>query len=220
MATNKVPVYSLNELKSTSDDALLPYLANLPAPYTFTPNYYKSNVRFLLGYSAVAIAGFTFYADRYLGWEAVHSPWLITAVVTYFLLNSLLTFWQWSVEAGEVFNGTRKTGETKDISLCTSASASNIQQISISSSVKKNATPYKLHVKYKAPSGKVLQDKRFEAPFTRWFSAEGVFHPEPFRRWLADEVDVLRLAAKENEKKTGGVSSSVGDQDKPENNRR
>lgn len=100
------------DLKSTSDDALLPYLANLPAPYTFTPNHYKSNVRFLLGYSAVAIAGFTFYADRYLGWEAVRSPWLIAAVVTYFILNSLLTVWVWKVEAGEVFNGTRKTGET------------------------------------------------------------------------------------------------------------
>lgn len=62
---------------------------------------------------------------------------------------------------------------------------------------------------YKAPSGKVLQDKRIEAPFTTWFSADGVFHPEPFRRWLATEIDVLRLAAKENEKKTGGASNVV-----------
>lgn len=83
------------------------------------------------------------------------------------------------------------------------------KQITISSSVKKNTLPYKLHVVYKAPSGKVLQDKRIEAPFTTWFSADGVFHPEPFRRWLASEIDVLRLAAKENEKKTGGVSNVV-----------
>jgi hypothetical protein len=64
-------------------------------------------------------------------------------------------------------------------------------------------------VVYKSPTGKVLQDKRFEAPFTTWFSKDGVFHPEPFRRWLASEVDVLRLAAKENEKKTGGVAVAV-----------
>lgn len=83
------------------------------------------------------------------------------------------------------------------------------KQITISSSVKKNTLPYKLHVVYKAPSGKVLQDKRIEAPFTTWFSADGVFHAEPFRRWLASEIDVLRLAAKENEKKTGGVSNVV-----------
>lgn len=74
-------------------------------------------------------------------------------------------------------------------------------QITISSSVKKNTTPYKLHVLYKSSSGKVLQDKRFEAPLTNWFSADGVFYAEPFRRWLASEVDVLRLAAKENDKK-------------------
>lgn len=82
------------------------------------------------------------------------------------------------------------------------------EQITISSSVKKNTLPYKLHVVYKSPSGKALQNKRFEAPFTTWFSTDGVFHPEPFRRWLASEVDVLRLAAKENEK-TGGAAEVV-----------
>jgi hypothetical protein len=65
-----------------------------------------------LGYSAIAIAGFTFYADRTLGWEATSSPWIIAAVVAYFTLNSILTFWLWAVEAGEVFAGKRKTGET------------------------------------------------------------------------------------------------------------
>ena len=79
-------------------------------------------------------------------------------------------------------------------------------QISISSSVIKNSVPYKLHVQYKSPAGKVLQDKRIEAPFTTWFSTDGVFHPEAYRRWLASEVDVLRLAAKESEKKNGGDS--------------
>ncbi|OKP07490.1 hypothetical protein PENSUB_6079 [Penicillium subrubescens] len=179
MADHKVPVYSTNDLKSTSDDALLPYLTNLPAPYTFSVDNTKSNIRFVLGYSAVAIAAFTFYADRKLGWEATTSPWIIAAVVSYFILNSALTFWIWAVEAGEVFHGKRKTGETK------------------------NSVPYKLHVVYKSPTGKVLQDKKFEAAFTNWFSADGVFHPEPYRRWLAGEVDVLRLAAKENEKKAG-----------------
>ncbi|CAG8909860.1 unnamed protein product [Penicillium egyptiacum] len=187
MASNKVPVYSTNDLKSTSDDALLPYLTNLPAPYAFTPDHSKTNIRFLLGYSAVAIAGFTFYADRTLGWEATTSPWIIAAVGTYFVLNSILTYWIWAVEAGEVYSGKRKTGET----------------ISVSSSAKKFSKLYRLHVIYKSASGKVLQDKRCEAPFTTWFSADGVFHPEPFRRWVASEIDVLRLAAKENEKKSG-----------------
>ncbi|KAJ5899953.1 hypothetical protein N7495_004697 [Penicillium taxi] len=185
MAT-KVPVYSTNDLKSTTDDAILPYLNNLPAPYTFTPDHSKSNIRFVLGYSAVTIAGFTFYADRTLGWEATTSRWIIAAVVSYFILNSALTYWIWAVEAGEVYSGKRKTGET----------------ISISSSVKKNTVPYKLRVLYKSPAGKVLQDKQIEAPLTSWFSAQGEFHSKPFRQWLASEIDVLRLAAKESEKKT------------------
>lgn len=66
----------------------------------------------MVGYSAVAIAGFTFYADRTLGWEATKSPWIIAAVATYFVLNTFLTYWIWAVEAGEVYSGKRKTGET------------------------------------------------------------------------------------------------------------
>lgn len=100
------------DLKSTTDDALLPYLCTLPAPYAFKVDHSKSNIRFALGYGAIAIAGFTFYADRTLGWEATSSPWIIAAVVAYFTLNSILTFWLWAVEAGEVFAGKRRTGET------------------------------------------------------------------------------------------------------------
>jgi hypothetical protein len=109
--------HKLPDLKSTSDDALLPYLSTLPAPYAFAADYSKSNIRFVIGYSAVAIAAFTFYADRKLGWEATTSPWIITAVGTYFVLNSLLTVWIWAVEAGEVFAGKRKTGETVRVCL-------------------------------------------------------------------------------------------------------
>ena len=100
------------DLKTTTDDAVVAYLTTLPDPYKFTQNHLKSNVHFALGYSGVAIAGFTFYADRKLGWEATRSPWIIAAVVSYFILNSLLTIWVWAVEAGEIFQGKTKTGET------------------------------------------------------------------------------------------------------------
>lgn len=126
-------------------------------------------------------------------------------------MNSILTYWIWAVEAGEVYSGKRKTGETvcqlifnsfKDYILWQFTNRT-CSQISVSSSAKKFSKLYKLHVTYKSAAGKVLQDKRCEAPFTTWFSADGVFHPEPFRRWVASEIDVLRLAAKENEKKSG-----------------
>lgn len=100
------------DLKNTTDDALTPYLTTLPQPYTFTKDNTNSNVRFIIGYTAVAIAGATFYVDRILGWEATEAPWVSVAVVSYFILNSILTYWIWAVEAGEVFRGKRKSGET------------------------------------------------------------------------------------------------------------
>lgn len=99
------------DLKSTTDDALSPYLTTLPTPYTFTQDHTLTNIRFLLGYTAVAIAGATFYADRYLGWEATTSPWVIAAVGAYFVLNGVFTYWVWFVEGGEVFRGRRGSGE-------------------------------------------------------------------------------------------------------------
>lgn len=79
-------------------------------------------MRFIIGYSAVAIAGATFYVDRILGWEATEAPWVSVAVVSYFILNSILTYWIWAVEAGEVFRGKRKSGETVCVHYLYSAS--------------------------------------------------------------------------------------------------
>ncbi|OKL58681.1 hypothetical protein UA08_06107 [Talaromyces atroroseus] len=190
----KVPVYSLNDLKSTSDDALTPYLCTLPQPYTFKRDYTKTNIRFVVGYSAVLIAGVTFYLDRQLGWEATEALWVKVAVAAYFVLNTFLTYWIWAVEAGEVFKGSRKTGET----------------ITIQSYTKKNNPVYKLKVRYTASdTKKVLQEKEIQASFTHWFSENGTFHPEPFRAWLAREIDILAAAEKETLKKTGNASSHV-----------
>lgn len=103
---------SCTDLKSTSDDALTPYLCTLPQPYAFKRDNTKTTIRFLVGYSAVLIAGVTFYLDRQLGWEATEALWVKIAVGVYFTLNTFLTYWIWGVEAGEVFKGARKTGET------------------------------------------------------------------------------------------------------------
>ncbi|EED13403.1 signal peptidase complex component, putative [Talaromyces stipitatus ATCC 10500] len=193
-AAPKVPVYSLNDLKSTTDDALTPYLSTLPQPYTFRRDNTKLTIRFILGYTAVAIAGVTFYLDRQLGWEATQATWVKIAVVAYFVLNSILTYWIWAVEAGEVFRGVRRDGSS----------------ITIQSSTKKHTPIYKVKITYTSSKGKIIQQKEIESPFTAWFSSTGIFHPEPFRAWLAREVDVLREAERETLKKTGDVSGLVG----------
>ncbi|KAN0084793.1 putative signal peptidase [Elaphomyces granulatus] len=201
-APPKVPVYSQSDLKNTSDDAISSYLTTLPQPYTFSRVYTKTDVHLVLGYSAVAIAGATFYADRMLGWDATVAPWVIIAVIAYFTLNSILSYWTWAVEAGEVFQGRRKTGET----------------VTIKSSSKKLTALYKLKVTYTSPGGRTLQEKEIETSFTTWFSSDGTFHQECFRRWFAGEFEVLGLAAKETSKKTGAASSLVGVDERKGNN--
>jgi len=186
MAAPRVSVYSANDLKSTTDDALPPYLCTLPQPYTFKQDHTSSNVRFALGYSAVAIAGATFYVDRQLGWEATKAPWVLVVVILYFILNSILTYWIWAIEAGEVFKGVRKSGET----------------ITIRSFSQKHSPIYKLKIKYASQHNKrVLQEKEIESSFTRWFSSDGIFHADQLRKWLAGEIEILGLAAKEAAKK-------------------
>lgn len=88
------------ELKNTTDDALPNYLTSLK----FQQSHLLADVRLALGYSAVLIAGATFYADYKLGWDAT-KYWTFWAVVAYFILNGALTYWVWGVEKGKIFTG-------------------------------------------------------------------------------------------------------------------
>lgn len=98
------------DLKNATDDAIAPYLTSLPKPYKFTQDHYTTNVKLALGYSAVIIAGVLFYADWKLGWDATKA-YTAPACVAYFVLNGVLTYWMWAVEAGTVFAGTREGGQ-------------------------------------------------------------------------------------------------------------
>jgi hypothetical protein len=151
----------------------------------------------------------------------VQAPWVKAAVVVYFILNTILTYWIWAVEAGEVFRGSRKSGETVMILYEITVMVPlyilmRFEQVTMRSFTKKHTPIYKLKVKYMSSAGNALQEKEIEAPFTRWFSSDGVFHPEPFRRWLSSEIEVLSAAAQETAKKTGDVSSHVGIEDSTE----
>jgi hypothetical protein len=57
----------------------------------------------------------------------------------------------------------------------------------------------------------VLQDKKAETSFTRWFSGDGLFHPELFRGWLENEIDVLGRTAAETTMGIGGLQGGDGD---------
>lgn len=96
------------DLKNTTDDALPNYLHSLK----FKQIHTQTDVRLVLGYSAVVIAGALFYFDWKFGWEA-SKPYTLPAVVAYFLLNGAFSYWLWFVEKGVVYEGEGKTGRVR-----------------------------------------------------------------------------------------------------------
>ncbi|KAK5446325.1 signal peptidase complex subunit spc2 [Exophiala xenobiotica] len=175
---------TLADLKNATDDALAPYLTTLPKPYTFKQQHYTTNIRLILGYTAVIIAGVLFYADYKLGWDATKA-YTGPACVAYFVLNSALTYWIWAVEAGTVFVGTREGG----------------QKLRLRSSTQKYKPTYKLKVTYEAPSGKKWEDKEVEGSFTQWFNTYGYLQKKELYSWLAENIEVLGVAQKEGKAK-------------------
>ncbi len=96
----------VQDLKNTTDDALPNYLHSLK----FKQLHTQTDVRLVLGYAAVAIAGGLFYFDWKFGW-ANSKPYTLPAVVAYFLLNGAFSYWLWVVEKGVVYEGEGKTGK-------------------------------------------------------------------------------------------------------------
>ncbi|MCJ1300798.1 hypothetical protein MMC08_003597 [Hypocenomyce scalaris] len=194
MASPKIAVYSLPDLKNTTDDALPNYLTSLK----FKQSHLLTDVRLALGYAAVIISAITFYFDYKLGWEATKG-YTLWAVIAYFVLNSTLTYWIWGVERGTVFVGKR-----------------NGTQVSISSSVTKHIPTYKLTVRYLDSSKptNAWQTLDISAPFTKWFSADGYFVAKPFQDWLAAEAPPIGeadpRAVREAKGPTGPSASREG----------
>ena len=101
-------IYFATDLKSTTDDALPNSLNSLK----FKQIHTSTDVRLVLGYTAVTIAGALFYYDWKFGWEA-SKPFTLPAVVAYFVLNTAFTYWLWFVEKGLVYEGEGKTGKVR-----------------------------------------------------------------------------------------------------------
>lgn len=186
----KVSLYSVNDLKNATDDAIVPYLTTLPKPYTFKQQHTATNVRLALGYTAVIIAGVLFYADYKLGWDATKA-YTAPACLAYFVLNGILTYWIWAVEAGTIFVGVREGG----------------QKLTLKSSSKKHSPTYNLKVTYEAPSGKKWEDKQVSGSFTQWFNTHGYLQTKELQAWLNSNIDVLSTA--EQEGKTKGTAAKT-----------
>lgn len=136
-----------------------------------------TDVRLALGYTAVAIAAVTFYADHKLGWDATKQGTL-WAVAAYFVLNSALTFWIWGVEKGKAFVGEGKNGVL----------------LTIASSTQKYSPIYRLTVRVSQSRTAEPTTSEISCPFTRWFDADGYFVAAPFQQWLAREIPLIGAA--------------------------
>jgi len=67
-----------------------------------------TDVRLAIGFTACAIAGAAFYCDFFYTVTFEKAKELtFYAVIAYFVLNTILTWWIWGVEGGKVFIGER-----------------------------------------------------------------------------------------------------------------
>jgi signal peptidase complex subunit 2 len=66
-----------------------------------------TDVRLALGFAACTIAGVTFYYDYTVSNFEKTKEFTLYAVIAYFVLNTILTWWVWGVEGGKVFIGER-----------------------------------------------------------------------------------------------------------------
>lgn len=139
-----------------------------------------------------------FYFDWTLGWEKTKA-YTGPAVLAYFLLNGVFTYWIWAVEKGTVFAGSR--GKNQVISPRQSYTPRSTRtgwadsagnKITMASKTKDHIPIYHLTV---SVDGRKLDIK---APFTRWFSADGYFVAKPFQQWLASEISVIGEADPNN----------------------
>ncbi|KAI9720731.1 MAG: hypothetical protein M1828_005522 [Chrysothrix sp. TS-e1954] len=190
----KVSLYNTTELKTTLDDHLPLYLSSstlptgstaLPKTQRFTPSHTLTNIRLVLGYSAVLIALYAFYQDWYLKLEfqAIKGT-TFAAVCAYFILNSALTGWIWLVERGCIFQGSRVEGGKwgrRTLTVRSHAPSKKFEPV------------YKLEVSVGWSGGKPREGRKAElqAPFTRFFTVDSYFAPAAFEAWLQEQLPWL-----------------------------
>lgn len=176
---SKISVYSIADLKNTTDDALPNYLNSLK----FKQSHFYTDIRLLLGFAAVSIAAATFYLDYTLGWDKTKAG-TFWAVILYFILNGALTLWIWGVEKGRVY-----VGDLQGVKL------------QIQSRVEKHNPTYFVSARYCKLNNKPDQKWHtidIQSPFSRWFDEQGHLVALHLQQWLATEIPVIGGADPKN----------------------
>ncbi|OAQ96696.1 hypothetical protein LLEC1_06390 [Akanthomyces lecanii] len=171
MATEKIALYNLADLKNTSDDAIPNYLNSLK----FKQTHHLQDVRLALGYSAFAVAALCFLWDYKLGWDST-KHFTAAAVAVYMGLNGALTYWQTQREKNIIYEGTAPSGD----------------KITISTTTKKNIPIYNLGITVSPKrAAEKPQTYALARDFAGWFDEVGFFVAAPFQEMLASAVPLI-----------------------------
>ncbi|KAI9756166.1 MAG: hypothetical protein M4579_003979 [Chaenotheca gracillima] len=194
--TPKIAVYSLPDLKNTTDDALPNYLTSIG----FKQSQLLSNIRLALQSSMVAIAGVAFYLDYTKDWSET-KDFTLWAVVAYFLLSAVVTGLVWLVENGMVFQGT--FGD---------------ETLTLRTRTEKHDPTY--YVSFSTTSSS-SEPVTVSVPFSTFFTSDGHFVAPPFQTWLASHIPIIgtadparaKLASQSVVESSGAEANSKGRED-------
>ncbi|KAJ6511909.1 microsomal signal peptidase 25 kDa subunit-domain-containing protein [Mycena vitilis] len=192
----KVNNFSVTELKNACDDAVKRYLSR---PELFKQIHQHTDVRLALGWLSVFVAGGTGLYGYKVEFEQ-SKPVVWAGLILYALLTIAQSLYSYFVEGDIVFVGKRKTFSKRIITERITLS-SRTQPVSVSLLPSKKPTPasasapqYALALNYvrSTSANKSLLAKgktHAEAPYSRFFDAEGTMDADAFERWVGELVE-------------------------------
>ncbi|KAJ7610257.1 microsomal signal peptidase 25 kDa subunit-domain-containing protein [Mycena polygramma] len=192
----KVNNFSVTELKNACDDAVKRYLSR---PELFKQIHQHTDVRLALGWLSVFVAGGTGLYGYKVEFEQ-SKPVVWAGLILYALLTIAQSLYSYFVEGDIVFVGKRKTFSKRIITERITLS-SRTQPVSVSFIPSKKSTTasasapqYALALNYvrSTSANKSLLAKgktHAEAPYSRFFDAEGTMDADAFERWVGELVE-------------------------------
>ncbi|KAI1004761.1 hypothetical protein K3495_g3455 [Podosphaera aphanis] len=174
VSQEKISLYSVADLKNSTDDVIPVYLNSLKFKQVHT----LSDVRLALGYTLIFISAVTCAWDYKLGFDST-KIYTAVAVAIYTILNGFLTFWTSYIENGLIYTGTNPEGDT----------------IQVSSWVEKHVPIYNLKITtYKKNQPSRKQMLTLKKPFNHWFNRDGYFVALPLQQILASNIPMIGRA--------------------------
>ncbi|EPQ67654.1 Bgt-2450 [Blumeria graminis f. sp. tritici] len=182
VSTEKISLYSVTELKNTSDDAIPAYLNSLK----FKQSHTVADIRLVIGYASLLIAAATFSWDYKFGFEAT-KLYTAFAVGLYATLSIILSLYSTYVEKGTIYIGTNAQDD----------------EIRIETKVEECVPIYNLRIttKLKSCPGEKPKVTNLKKPFNKWFDKAGHFVALPFQQMLASSIPMIDDADKARKNK-------------------